>query len=154
MISADNSQIADPIMRLAYEADIGFPIATIENNEIQFVSAMPAGRTAPAKIDGITYTTVPCVLFQHVPVTRSDPTLKGGKTIADGFAQFSVVAPLNKFTNQANAIANQIAALFPVAKRITLADGKVTIMRPVMPGDGYIDGAYWRVPVRVNYRAM
>lgn len=155
MISADNSAIADPIMRAAVDASpsLGVPIIAMDNNTIEFVTTMPAGKTAPARISGITKTTVPAVLFTHQPVLRRDPTLAGSSTIAEGFADFIVVAPRNGFANQANAIAAQIAGLFPVATRIAMTGGQITIIRPVMPMPGYDDGVHWRVPVRVNYRA-
>jgi hypothetical protein len=155
VIGANNSAIADPIMKAAldYSPALGVPVVAMDNNTVEFVTTMPSGKTAPSRISGITYTTVPAVLFTHQPVSRRDLALKGGLLMAEGFADFIVVAPRNGFANLANGIAAKIAAAFPVARRLTLASGKVTIMRPPTPLPGYDDGAYWRVPLRVHYRA-
>lgn len=156
MIRANNSDIADPILQTVAWAGPSFtwPVIAIDNATLEFVTVMPSGTTAPERISGITYTTVPAVLFSHQPVGRRDITLAGERTIAEGFADFIVVAPRNGFANQANSIAAQIAAMFPMGRRIDMMDGTIIITQPPMPMQGYDDGVYWRVVLRLNYQAM
>ena len=163
MIGSNNSDIADPIMEVVYDQSqwmglqIGLPgklpVIAMDNNAVEFVTVMPVGFDAPARISGITYTTVPAVLFTHQPVLRFDETLAGTRTIADGYADFIVVVPRNGFASAANKIAGMIADLFPTSCRIDMLCGLITVMRPPMPMAGYDDGVYYRVPVRIAYRA-
>lgn len=153
MISADPTVIAHPLMRIVALAGLGCPVVSMDNAAVEFVSTMPQDRTAPARISGVTYTTLPAVLCTHRPVALTDPTLAGGTLFAEGFADFIVVTPRNEFSTRANAIAAQIAALFPKGRTVFLTAGRAIITRPAMPMAGYDDGVHWRVPVRVNYRA-
>lgn len=156
MLTLDNSLIADSLMRVVHDAipAIGCPVIAMDNNEIQFVTVMPGVAPAPERINGVTFTTVPAVLFTHVPTLRTDKTLRGGRSIAEGYADFIVVTPRNGFVNGASAIAAKVAALFPVPLMIDLVvDGHIVVDKPVVPMQGYDDSIYWRIPVRVTYRA-
>lgn len=153
MITADPSAIAHPLMRVVSMHGISVPIVAIDNATVEFVTTMPPGKTAPSRISGITYTTVPCILFTHQPTGRTDLALAGGAVFAEGFADFIVICPLNEFASRAGNIAGQIAALFPKGRAVFLAGATATITRPATVLPGFNDGVYWRVPVRVNYRA-
>ena len=95
----------------------------------------------------------PFLVFELVPISSQDNTLAGGFEIHRGFMQISVVAELNKFSNDADDIADEVAALFPKALKIPITGGTITIIAPAFIGQGYRDGSDWRVPVRVDYEA-
>lgn len=95
----------------------------------------------------------PFLVFELVPVSSQDNTLAGGFEIHTGFMQVSVVAELNKFSNEADDIADEVASLFPKALKMPITGGTITIMAPAFVGQGYRDVSDWRVPVRVDYEA-
>lgn len=95
----------------------------------------------------------PFLIFDHVPVSRNDDTLKGGGVIATGFVQVTVMAEIGKFATDATEIADSIAALFPYTLRLTVTGGTITINQPPEVMQGYPDDPHWRIPVRIPYSA-
>jgi|OM-RGC.v1.026302943 hypothetical protein len=101
-----------------------------------------------------TGTTKPYLIFDLVPVSRTDDTIKGGHGVNRGFAQVTVMSELDEFATSATTIAENIAALFPYGLRLTTSNGaKVLINQPPEVQQGYPDGPHWRVPVRIPYEA-
>lgn len=98
-------------------------------------------------------TALPYLIFDFVPVSRTEGTIKGGHAISRGFAQVTVMAAQNAFATSATTIAENVAALFPFGLRLTVTGGKVLINQPPEVQQGYPDGPHWRVPVRIPYEA-
>lgn len=99
----------------------------------------------------------PYLLFQHVPVSRTDDTRGGDAPISKGFVQVSVMAELGKGTDPANQMAETIAAGFPYGPpegKLPVTGGIVEIAKPPDVKDGRIDGPHWRVDVIVSYIAF
>lgn len=95
----------------------------------------------------------PYLIFDHVPVSRTDDTLKGGAAISRGFAMVTVMSEIGTFETGATDIAEAVAALFEYATRIPVIGGEITITQPPEVMQGYPDGPHWRVPVRIPYSA-
>ncbi len=95
----------------------------------------------------------PYLIFDHVPVSRTDDTLKGGVEIVRGFIQIAIMSEIGVFATGASAIADSIRALFPYALRLPVTGGSITIIDPAEVQQGYPDGPHWRVPVRIPYEA-
>jgi hypothetical protein len=91
------------------------------------------------------------VEFRHAPNTRTDPVISGGYAYQQGLFLLTLVVPAGGFATEANDIAQSIADLFPKALRLATATGKVVINEPTSFGTGFVDGAYWRQPVRISY---
>lgn len=96
----------------------------------------------------------PYLIFQHVPVSRTDDTLNGGGEIITGFAVVTIMAKPGEFATKANRLADHIRALYPYTLRLPVIGGEITISQPPYKmDDGYPDGPHWRVPVRIPYSA-
>lgn len=95
----------------------------------------------------------PFILFQHVPVTRTDATLDGVGETARGYVLATVVAARDGFATAANTLAAQIMAQFPYGLRLAMTVGEITISKPPEALAGYRDGPDWRVPTRIDYVA-
>ena len=98
-------------------------------------------------------TTHPYLIFDHVPVSRTDDTLRGGIEINTGFIMVMVMTGIGAYATTATEIAESIAALFPYALRLPVAGGEVTIFEPPQVGQGYPDEPHWRTPVKIKYSA-
>ena len=94
---------------------------------------------------------LPYIEFRHVPNTVTDDTIDGTGIMHQGLFLLTVVVARDKFTTQANTIAQAIATRFPKALRLTAGSGKVLINAPPSLGAGFVDGVYWRQPVRLSY---
>lgn len=70
-----------------------------------------------------------------------------------GIFQITVVIERNASTRVAHEIADEIAAAFPVANRLTFTGGYVDL-QSVEVSPGIPDEGSWRVPVHINYRAV
>jgi hypothetical protein len=108
----------------------------------------------------------PYLIFDLVPVSRTEGTIKGGHAISRGFAQVTVMSEIGLFTSasmvkgksgnqvqSAGVIADSVAALFPFGLRMDVTGGKVLINQPPEVQQGYPDGPHWRIPVRIPYEA-
>ncbi len=98
---------------------------------------------------------VPYVEFVHSPVQRLDDTIDASDPRQEGLVLMTVVAARGAFTNAANALADAVAARFDTGLRLTLSTGGAVMMtKPADIVQGFTDGIYWRVPVRLNYRTV
>lgn len=95
----------------------------------------------------------PYIAVQFVRVGRRDDTLAGEQTISRGQMIASVVVAVGGSTKTANQKADQIAALFPMGRRISVSGGEIVIMKPADIREGYPQDADWRTPVFVDYEA-
>lgn len=104
----------------------------------------------------------PFLIFEHVPVSRTDATLKGGMTVERGFIVVTVMSDIGEFASKAGRIAQDIARLYPFALRINAMvvdweeyffPSEITITNPPESMQGYPDGSHWRTPVKITYEA-
>lgn len=95
---------------------------------------------------------LPYVEFRHVPTIRTDDSIDGGHEVQTGIVLLTVVTERDKFTTQAATIGQAIANRFSYGLRIAGATGDVMVSKPVDPVAGFVDGVYWRQPVRITYR--
>jgi hypothetical protein len=98
-------------------------------------------------------TTHPYLVFDHVPVSRTDDTLSGGVPISRGFLMVTVMSEIGTFASTATDTAEDVAALYPYALRFAVTGGTITITNPPEVMQGYPDGPHWRTPVKINYEA-
>lgn len=100
----------------------------------------------------------PYILFEYFPTGGTDRSLEGGSEAVEGYCMASLmgeggggpyVAPA------ARASADEIRAVFTASPRriLPVTGGKVLIQSASQAG-GYNDGAGYRVPVRINFRAF
>lgn len=98
-------------------------------------------------------TSHPYLIFDHVPVSRREGTIKGGHAVSRGFVQITVMAEIGNFATTATNIGESVAALFPYGLRLTVTGGRVLINQPPEVQQGYPDDPHWRVPVKIPYEA-
>jgi len=99
--------------------------------------------------------TRPYLAVQMVRVSRRTPSMNGlGETSSRGFMQVTVVADLDQFSGPAETIADNIAAHFPKALRLTDASGLVTILDAPNILPAMRDGSDWRVNVQIDFLAI
>jgi hypothetical protein len=98
--------------------------------------------------DGVTY-----LKAFTLPADTSSNTLGGDHKLYTGVFQVSIVTPSGRFRGDAGALADQIAALFPLYERNTKGALTVVTMTPVDPGPGISDDTTFTVPVSFMYRA-
>lgn len=95
--------------------------------------------------------TRPFFAADHIPGSRTDPTLDGtGETVTGQFMVY-VVVERGKFTKPANALADSVMQRFKYGTLISLSIGGILIVKPPEVLTGYRDGPDWRVPVRIDY---
>jgi len=73
--------------------------------------------------------------------------------MARGFMQVTVVADLDQFSGPAETIADNIAAHFPKALRLTDDTGAVTVLDAPNIMQAMRDESDWRVSVQIDYWA-
>lgn len=95
---------------------------------------------------------VPYLEFRHVPASVTDESIDASMHVQTGLALITVVVSRDGFSTDANDIAQAVADMFPMGLRIDAGSGVVMITKPAEPVAGFVDGTYWRQPVRVNYR--
>ena len=88
-----------------------------------------------------------------LPGDTASNTLGGDHRLYTGVFQVSIVTPSGKYRGPAGAIADQIAALFPVNERNTKEVLTVVTMTPVEQGPGIPGDSNYIVPVSFTYRA-
>lgn len=99
----------------------------------------------------------PYLVFEYVPASRRDRSLKGGSPITRGFVQITVVSKRNKFATVAKQIAESVAAVFDrsdPAKAIITSGGLKITLGDTFVAKGFPDDLSWRTPVRINFTAM
>lgn len=95
----------------------------------------------------------PYIAVQFVRVGRRDDTLSGEQTISRGQMIASVVVAVGGSTKTANQKADQIAALFPMGRRIAVTGGEIVIIKPADIREGFPQDADWRTPILIDYEA-
>lgn len=103
---------------------------------------------AYAPKDGETY-----LKAYTLPADTASNTLAGDHRLYTGVFQVSIVTPSGKYRGVAGALADQIAALFPMYERNTKGALTVVTMSPVDPGPGISEDATYTVPASFLYRA-
>lgn len=93
----------------------------------------------------------PFLAADHVPGSRTDPTLDGnGETVLGQFMVY-VVVERGTFTKTANNLADLVMQRFKYMTLIPLTNGGILIVKPPEVLPGYRDGPDWRTPVRIDY---
>ncbi|MCC0013872.1 MAG: hypothetical protein H6881_08340 [Rhodobiaceae bacterium] len=95
----------------------------------------------------------PYLVAQIVRIDRRDDTHDGTLTISQGRMIVTVVSEKGKSTRTSNTMADQVAAVFPHGKRMTVTGGEIVIMKPPLIQDGFPQDADWRTPVIIDYQA-
>jgi len=95
----------------------------------------------------------PYISVQFVRVGRRDDTLAGEQTISRGKMIATVVVAVGTSTRVANEKADQIANLFPMGRRFSVAGGEIVVMKPADIREGFPQDADWRTPVIVDFEA-
>lgn len=132
-------------MNNAIETALGQRLAALPN--------IPPVAWPNANYDPKTQGAVPYVEFVHAPVQRVDDTIDASDERQEGLALLTVIVNRGQFTGPANALADAIAAHFPTGLRLLMSNGDdVMIAKPADVLQGFTDGIYWRVPVRLTYR--
>jgi len=96
----------------------------------------------------------PFLAADHVPSSRTDPTLDGNGETVTGQLMVYVVIEGNSFTKPANLLADKVMQRFKYRTLIPLAIGDILITKPPEALPGYRDGPDWRVPVRIDYEVQ
>ncbi|MCX4217396.1 DUF4128 domain-containing protein [Pseudomonas sp. MCal1] len=99
-------------------------------------------------VDGATY-----LKAITLPGDTVSNTLAGDHKLFTGVFQISIVTPAGKYRGAAGALADQIAALFPLYERNTKGALTVVTMTPADQGPGIPDDTTYTVPVSFAYRA-
>jgi hypothetical protein len=99
-------------------------------------------------------TTRPYLDFQNVRVSTRDQALAGGAGVSEGYLMITVVADQNAYATGAASIADDVAERYPYGLRLAFDGGHVLITKPPHVMQGFPEGAYWRVPVRIDYQAF
>ncbi|MGL5737232.1 MAG: phage tail terminator-like protein [Beijerinckiaceae bacterium] len=84
---------------------------------------------------------------------RSSVALSGGGAVSFGFVRVLVVDHKGASTADANAKADAVAALFPMALRIAVPNGNIVMTNEASIRSGFRDGSQWVIPVIAPYRA-
>lgn len=113
----------------------------------------PALPVAWPNKDSLEGTPPPYLVFDHVPVSRTDDTLTGSGALSKGFIMVTVMSKIGAFATGATTQAEAIAALYPYTLRLPVAGGEITITKPPEVMQGYPDGPHWRTPVKITYEA-
>lgn len=105
-----------------------------------------------------TQPSLPFLAVQVVRTGRTDPVLAGGFAVSTGRLMVTAVTAQNIEAHPAEMKADEIAALYPKARRITYSGangpiGRIVITDPPLVMEGFPDPAIagWRVPVRIPY---
>jgi hypothetical protein len=88
-----------------------------------------------------------------LPGDTASDTISGDHKLFTGVFQVSILTPAGKYRGVAGALADQIAALFPLYERIMKNALTVVTMTPVDQGPGIPDDTTFTVPVSFMYRA-
>lgn len=88
----------------------------------------------------------------YLPNEAQRRYLAGDRLDREGILQLSLCLPIGQFEIVYRETAAQIAAHFPGDMRLTSGATIVLIVKSVV-GRGLPDGAHWRTPVSVYYRA-
>lgn len=88
-----------------------------------------------------------------LPADTASNTLGGDHRLYTGVFQVSIVTPSGKYSGAAGALADQIAALFPLYEWNTKGSLTVVTMTPLDQGPGISADTTYTVPVSFQYRS-
>ncbi|KAA5842230.1 hypothetical protein F2A37_16785 [Pseudomonas chlororaphis] len=88
-----------------------------------------------------------------LPADTASSTLGGDHRLYTGVFQVSIVTPSGTYRGAAGALADQIAALFPLYERNTKGSLAVLTMTPANQGPGISADTKYTVPVSFQYRS-
>lgn len=88
-----------------------------------------------------------------LPAPTSSGDLAGSHRAYRGVFQVSVVAPTNVGAGAAVALADELAAHFPVNLQLTAAGVTVSVLTPASAAAGLQSETRYTVPVSLQYRA-
>lgn len=88
-----------------------------------------------------------------LPASVDSQDLQGAHRLYLGIFQVSIVVPAGKGAGAAEAIADELAALFPLNLRLTRDGMTVMVYTPVEPGPGIPEANTYTVPVSFRYRS-
>ena len=95
------------------------------------------------------------LVVEFVTVTREALTIGGTAERQTGYMQVTVCAELGAYEGRALFWADAIAQHCPRGMRLDEGSTSIEIPQPPsIAGQGYPDGAHWRLPVRVPYLAL
>lgn len=94
----------------------------------------------------------PYLEFRHSSTAVNDESLDGTRPYRMGLALVTVIIAADQFTTPANTIADAIEEHFPKGLRLPITGGEVLITKPSEAVPGFMDGVYWRIPVRITYQ--
>lgn len=98
----------------------------------------------------------PFISFVHHPVSRTRPGISGGGAVVErGYFALSLVIARFQNATPANNLAALITARFPMALKLKAGSGEIVITEDArISGPGYPDAGDWRLPMRIDYRAI
>lgn len=97
--------------------------------------------------------TKPYLRFEIVRVSNRDETLAGEMPISKGRVIATVVTEIGTKSKAANQKADEIAALYPMGRRLAVTGGEIVIIAPPNIQEGFPQDADWRTPVIIDYEA-
>ena len=95
----------------------------------------------------------PYLTVQIVRVSRTDRSLSGGLVKSTGYMTVTVVGDVDGWETPSERIADRISERFGYPQSLHVSGGAVHITKPPVVQRGFRDGPYWRLPVRIDYRA-
>lgn len=97
----------------------------------------------------------PFISMVHHPVMRRRGLSGGGAVVESGYFALSIVIARHLGPAPANALAALITARFPAALPIPVGAAIITMTGDArISGSGYRDMQDWRLPMRIDYRAI
>jgi hypothetical protein len=88
-----------------------------------------------------------------LPAGTDSNTLAGDHKAYTGVFQVSIVTPSGDGPTRAEALADDIADLFPLYLRLSDGDLEVMVLTPVEPSPGIVEGSNYMVAASFQYRA-
>ncbi|MCL6653484.1 hypothetical protein A6R70_14420 [Agrobacterium rubi] len=95
----------------------------------------------------------PYLRFEIVRVSNRDETLAGEMPISKGRIVATIVTEIGTKSKSANTKADEIAAHYPMGRRLPVAGGEIVIIAPPNIQEGFPQDADWRTPVIIDYEA-
>lgn len=96
----------------------------------------------------------PFLAAEHIPVSRTDPTIDGTAETVTGQFRVTVVIKAGEFSTPASDLADAVRLRFKYMTLISFDDGAILIIKPPETLTGFKDGPDWRLPVRIDYEVQ
>jgi len=114
---------------------------------------MPALRIAYEGVKFVPTTSETYLKAYTLPAATDSQDLEGAHRLYLGIFQVSAVTPSGNGPGKAEALADQIAALYPLNMRLTRDAFTVMVITPVEPSPGIAEDATYTVAASFQYRA-